>query len=414
MTDHLARASNPNKAIRPGAWSAFAIVSIFFLFEFVARIEPSLASAEIAEWFGLTNGGFGALSSVFFWVYAPMQLVVGLLLDRYGPRRFVLPAIVVLSAGVALFAATSNLLLAGIGRFFTGLGASFAFVSALYVVNHWFAPSRFALLSGAVNAVGMLGTAIGAVALTGIIEVEGWRNVFYASAAAGAFLFLAAVFLLRDAEEQTAETQPLLSPLKRVLREKRVWWIAILGALYYMPVNVFGGLWGEAELTTDHRLTDVNAETSVSMIFWGMAVGSMASGWLSDRIGHRKWIVVSNAALAAVFYSAAIYSGSVSPVFISTMLFMGGLMGGAQMLTFAMVKEGQAKDVSGTVIAFTNMIGIGGALIFQPLTGLIIDITGGVFGVALLMIPLSLLASAAMALVLVEQRHPDHVDKASY
>ena len=96
------------------------------------------------------------------------------------------------------------------------------------------------------------------------------------------------------------------------------------------------------------------------------------------------------------------------------MLFMGGLMGGAQMLTFAMVKEGQAKDVSGTVIAFTNMIGIGGALIFQPLTGLIIDITGGVFGVALLMIPLSLLASAAMALVLVEKRHPDHVDKASY
>lgn len=411
MTEQPARTSSSNKAIRRGAWSAFAIVSIFFLFEFVARIEPSLASGEIAGWFGLTNGGFGTLSSVFFWIYAPMQLVVGLVLDRYGPRRFVLPAIVVLSAGVALFAATSNLFLAGLGRFLTGLGASFAFVSALYVVNHWFAPSRFAVLSGAVNAIGMLGTAIGAVALTGIIEVVGWRTVFFASAAAGVVLFLAAVFLLQDAEDLTVETLPLLVPLKRVVREKRVWWIAILGALYYMPVNVFGGLWGEAELTTDHRLTAVNAETAVSMIFWGMAVGSMAAGWVSDRIGHRKWIVASNATLAAVFYSVAIYSGSVSPVFISTMLFMGGLMGGAQMLTFAMVKEGQAKDVSGTVIAFTNMIGIGGALIFQPLTGLIVDMTGGVFGIALSMIPLSLLASSAMALALKEKRHQDHMDK---
>ncbi len=108
-----------------------------------------------------------------------------------------------------------------------------------------------------------------------------------------------------------------------------------------MPVNVFGGLWGEAELTTDHNPTAVNAETAVSMIFWGMAAGSMAAGWVSDRLGNRKWIVVSNAVLAAVFYSAAIYSDSVSPIFISTMLFMGGLMGGAQMLTFAM--EGRSR-----------------------------------------------------------------------
>ena len=82
MTDKLAPASGSKKAMRPGAWSAFAVVSIFFLYKFVARIEPSLASGELAEWFGLTNGSFGTLSSVFFWIYAPMQLVVGLVLDR--------------------------------------------------------------------------------------------------------------------------------------------------------------------------------------------------------------------------------------------------------------------------------------------------------------------------------------------
>ncbi|MCA0964779.1 MFS transporter [Salipiger bermudensis] len=405
--------SNDNATARPGAWIAFCVLALFFLFEFVARIEPSLAADDIAAWFGLGSGGFGTLSSVFFWIYAPMQLVVGLVLDRYGPRRFVVPAILTLSAGVALFAFTSSPLLAAVGRFLTGLGASFGFVGGLYIVNHWFAPSRFAVLSGAVNAIGMLGTAIGAVALTGMIEQAGWRPVFFGTAAAGTALFVVALFTLRDPKDLAAETQPLLAPLRLVAREGRIWWIAILGALYYMPVNVFGGLWGKAELTADHGLTAVNAETAISMIFWGMAFGSVAAGWVSDRIGHRKWIIVSNAALAAAFYSAAIYSDSTSVLFFSAMLFMGGLFGGAQMLTFAAAKEGHSKHISGTVVAFVNMIGIGGALIFQPLVGLLIDMSGDAFATALLTIPACLLVSAAMGLAMKEVRHEDHADAQS-
>lgn len=401
---------NATATTRPGAWIAFCVVSLFFLFEFVARIEPSLASNDIAAWFGLGRGGFGTLSSVFFWVYAPMQLVVGLVLDRYGPRRFVVPAILTLSAGVALFALTSSPVLAAVGRFLTGLGASFGFVGALYVINHWFAPSRFAVLSGAVNAIGMLGTAIGAVALTGMIEQAGWRPVFFATASAGMALFVVALFTLRDPKDLAAETQPLLTPLRLIAREGRIWWIAILGALYYMPVNVFGGLWGEAELTADHGLTAMNAETAISMIFWGMALGSIAAGWLSDHLGHRKWIIVWNAALAAAFYSVAIYSDSTSELFMSAMLFMGGLTGGAQMLTFAAAKEGHSKDISGTAIAFVNMVGIGGALIFQPLVGVLFDMNGGAFETALLTIPACLLVSAAMGLAMKEVRHKDHTD----
>jgi MFS family permease len=173
---------------------------------------------------------------------------------------------------------------------------------------------------------------------------------------------------------------------------------------------VFGGLWGKAELTADHGLSSIRAETAISMIFWGTAIGSIAAGWLSDRMGHRKWIIVSNAALAAAAYSAAIYGGSTSVLFISFMLFLGGLFGGAQMLTFAMAKEGHPKAISGTVIAFVNMIGIGGALIFQPLVGTLIDMSGGAFGTALLTIPTCLLASALMALFVAEKRHVDHID----
>ncbi|MEM6578290.1 MAG: MFS transporter, partial [Pseudomonadota bacterium] len=362
--------------------------------------------------FGLSNAGFGTLSSIFFWIYAPMQLVVGLALDRYGPRRFVVPAILIMSLGVALFSFTDNVGLAAFGRVLTGLGASFGFVGGLYVVTHLFAPSRFAVLSGTLNAIGMLGTAIGAIALTAAIEATGWQTVFRGTAAAGVVLFVFAFLFLHDTPDSGKDQTSFVAPLKSVITSSRIWWIAILGALYYMPVNVFGGLWGKSELMTDHGLSSVKAETAISMIFWGMAAGSILAGWLSDRIGHRKWIVVSNAALAALAYSAAIYGDSNSLIFISAMLFLGGLLGGAQMLTFAMAKEGQPKAISGTVMSFVNMVGIGGALIFQPLVGTLIDLNEGRFGVALLTLPACLLLSAIMALFLQERRHEDHQDPA--
>ena len=290
--------SNPNNAAI-FRWLAFITASLFFLYEFVARIEPSLAATDISRFLGLSNTGFGILVSLFFWIYAPMQLVVGLALDRYGVRRTVVPAILFCALGTALFAATDWLALTAAARLLTGLGASFAFVGALYVVNHQFAPERFAVLSGIVNATGMLGAAIGAVALSSAIEVSGWRNVFLISGAAGLGLFLLALLFLHGVRDAEARNDNLLSPLRTVLSSPRIWLIAVLGALYYMPVNVFGGLWGQQEMIKDHGLSPVQAETAISMIYWGMAAGSITAGLISDWLGHRKWLVVISALLAA-------------------------------------------------------------------------------------------------------------------
>lgn len=341
-----------------------------------------------------------------------MQLVAGLLLDRFGTRKFVLPAILACAAGVAVFAVSANPVVAGIGRLLSGLGASFAFVGALYVVNHWFPARQFAVLSGAVNAIGMMGTAIGAIVLTSFIGDVGWQNAFFATSAAGLLIFVLAFLFLRESDDvaktKPAATHGFIAPLSKVVKTLRIWLIGLVGALYYMPINIFGGLWGSAELSQDHGLSPIEAETAVSMIFWGMALGGISAGALSDYLGHRKWIVVAGSLLAAVAFASAIYSSSQSELFLSAMLFLGGFFSGGQMLTFAMAKEGQPASVSGTVIAFVNMLGISGALFFQPLIGAVIDLEAGQFGVALLALPLCLLAAAIIALFVSEERHIDH------
>ncbi len=383
---------------KPASWVAFVITSAFFLYEFVARVEPSLATVGITMHFELTNTELGTISGLFFWVYAPMQLVVGMLLDHYGTRRLIVPAIALCALGIVVFASTASPTIAIIGRLLTGLGASFGFIGALYIVNHSFAPERFALLSGMVNMIGMLGTAISAVVLSVVIETEGWRYAYFATGGIGALLFcIAYMFLHNEAEVQSREIRvPQRQVLRKLVTNRRLWLIAIAGSLYYMPVNVFAGLWGQNALTVDHGLSPIDAEISVSMIFWGIATGSVATGALSDWLRHRKWLIVANALLAAATYAGVILFSTGSVWFLSMLLFLSGFFGGAQMLTLAMAKDGVPAAISGTVIAFVNMIGISSAVVFQPLVGGLIDLGDGRFRAALMSIPVCLIAAAVI------------------
>ncbi|MEL7282761.1 MAG: MFS transporter [Pseudomonadota bacterium] len=395
------------------AFAALLVAALFYLFEFVARIEPSLSARGISDDLELSNAGFGLFSSVFFWIYAPMQIVVGILLDRYGVRRMVLPAILVCASGVLITGFSESAYVAILGRLLTGLGASFAFVGALYVVNHLFSPDRFAVLSGIVNALGMIGTAVGAVLLVQVIESIGWRTTFVATSVVGAALFVLAWLVLpkpQASDCNTAQT-PILLPVLEVASSRSVWLIGVIGSLMYVPVNVFGGLWGNAELLADHHLSTVGAETAVSMIFWGMAVGSVGAGALSDRLGHRKWIICLASWAAVPVWLAILLSPTQSITVLSALLFVAGVLGGAQMLTFAAAKDGQDAAHVGTVVAFVNMIGIGSALIFQPLVGGLLDATAQDYATALSVLPICLGVAGALAFFISEGAKQDSSER---
>lgn len=397
------------------AWIAVVIAAAFYLFEFVARLEPSLATREIAGHFGLSEGGFSTLASLFFWIYAPMQLVVGLVLDRYGARPFILLGLGASALGVLVFALAQGPVLGGLGRLTTGFGASFAFVGALYLVNHWFAPSRFALLSGVVNAIGMIGTAAGSILISEFIQTAGWRPVFLATAAGGGLVFLAALFFLRDAPGAPKPTAKPIAPHARaqlgaVLRDRRSWLIGVLGMLYYVPINVFGVLWGHDALISRNGLTSVEAQAAISMLFWGAAVGSVVFGAVSDVIGHRKWLIFGGALATAIAFSTLLYAPLSSLVAIGFLLFFCGFCAGGQMLTFAAAKEARAAEQTGVIVALVNMVGIGGAILFQPLTGALLELFDKDFAKALTIAPIALIGAALLTLMLREERHADHMD----
>ena len=94
------------------AWIAYGIASAFYLFSFFAQVEPGLAPGPIALHYHLSNADLGTLTSVFYWIYGPMQIGAGLLMDRYGAKRFILLGSFACAAGTLIVAVSGNAVLA--------------------------------------------------------------------------------------------------------------------------------------------------------------------------------------------------------------------------------------------------------------------------------------------------------------
>src|ERR1044072_4329198 len=109
-----------------------AVGAFFYCYEFVLRIIPGALQSELSAAFGhISATTFGQLSAFYYFAYSPMQLPVGMLMDRYGPHKLLTFACLCCTIGSWMFTDVSSMLIAGCGRFLVGFGSAFAFVGVL-------------------------------------------------------------------------------------------------------------------------------------------------------------------------------------------------------------------------------------------------------------------------------------------
>ena len=98
-------------------WFICGVGALFYAYEYLLRIAPSAMEDALRLHFNLTATGFGFLSAVYYYAYVPMQLPVGILMDRYGPRRLLTFACFMCVIGTYLFTDTTSAQVSAIGRF---------------------------------------------------------------------------------------------------------------------------------------------------------------------------------------------------------------------------------------------------------------------------------------------------------
>jgi MFS family permease len=150
-----------------------------YFVSYVYRSINAIIGPDLARDYGLSAAGLGLLSGIFFFAFAVFQLPLGVLLDRYGPRKVNASLLLVAAAGGLWFSLGGTVTELVLARALIGLGVSGCLMSSFSAFALWYPPERLAMMNGIAFASGMLGAITVTVPLEFVLRVLDWREVFY-------------------------------------------------------------------------------------------------------------------------------------------------------------------------------------------------------------------------------------------
>ncbi|MBL6929001.1 MAG: MFS transporter [Rhodospirillales bacterium] len=359
-------------------WVIWSLAALFYGYGYFQRVATSVMVEDLMRDFAVGAAVLGNLSAIYYYAYAGMQIPVGVLNDRFGPRRILTAAAFVGGTGTVLFALAPSIELAYAGRLLVGIGVAFAWVSTLKLIGIWFAPHRFATMTGMTLVIGMTGGILAQAPLALAIDEFGWRASLAASSIAAIILAAAIWFVVRDARADVTETQKVkLADVIRdalpVMANMQTWLVAIFGMTTTVVALGFMGLWGVPFLSEIYALDRPSAAAVISSGFVGQAFGGVFLGWLSDTIRRRKPPMIGGLVVMTALFVLVVY-GPVLPVpILHAAMFVMGAASAASIVGFATVRENAPSAVSGVTVACINTLLITSGAIMQPTAGLILD-----------------------------------------
>lgn len=368
-----------NKRYALSAWLICSLGAIYYSYEYLLRISPSVMEPALRAHFDLTATGFGDLSAIYFYAYVPMQVPVGVLLDRYGPRILITLACLVCVLGTFIFASTSIFWVALVGRFLVGFGSAFAFVGVLKLATIWLPENKLAMVSGLAAALGTVGGMIGDNLLGLMVIHLGWQPMVQMTAYFGLALTVILWFGIRDSQRGDSHVGTVTNfrrsflDLAIIAKNRQIWINGLFGCLVYLPTTVFAEAWGIPYLKNAHGLTQEGANFANSLLFLGFTIGAPLMGLISDRMGRRKPPMFIGAVCAAVIATVVIYCPSLNERTIDILMICLGLFYSAQCIVFAVGRELSPNEAAATAMSLTNMIVMMGAMVISPLVGRLLD-----------------------------------------
>lgn len=367
------------------SWLICGLGAVYYSYEYFLRIAPSVMEHALRDHFNLSATGFGLLSAFYYYAYVPLQLPVGILLDRFGPRLLITLACLICVIGTFIFTWTNIFWIAAVGRFFVGFGSAFAFVGVLKLATIWLPEDKLAMVSGLATALGTIGAMIGDNLLGNLVEKLGWRETMNLAAYFGIGLSILLWLGIRDRKPlksrdhvesfggTVSNFRKSIIDLGIIARNKQIWINGMYGCLVYLPTTVFAELWGIPYLKHAYSLSQANADFANSLLFLGFTIGAPLMGFISDRLKRRKLPMFLGATGAAIVMVIILYMPGISSYQINILMFVMGLLYSAQCIVFAVGRELSPNEAAGTAMAMTNMIVMLGAMFLQPLVGRLLD-----------------------------------------
>jgi len=361
--------------------------AVFYLLGFFHRVAPAVITGELMRDFNINAAALGNLSAFYFYSYVAMQIPTGILADRWGPRRLLTLGELLAAVGAVMFALAPGIAWASAGRLLIGGSVAVAFVGLLKVAANWFAPHRFALVTGLALFFGIIGAVFAGTPLRILVDDYGWRNVVLFSAAATIAVGIGTWLFVRDHPHEkgfrdfarTTSTSGLKTGTGIIAGVCQVFAYRNTALLFIIPggivgcVLTFSGLWGVPYLTTLHGISPACAATLTSALLVAWALGGPFCGWLSDRLGNRKTLYLMGCGTSVIGWVVIVLANDISLILLVPVLLITGFSSGCMIISFAFAKESVPTHLSGTVSGVINMGVMIGPMVLQPAVGWVLD-----------------------------------------
>jgi len=368
-----------SKHMQMRRWVIWALSVAFYFYEYFLRVAPAVMVSDLFKAFNIGAGTLGVISAAYLYAYAPMQLPVGVLMDRYGARKLLTMAALMCGIASLLFGIAPGVWLLIIARVFTGIGSAFAFIGMVYICSHWFHGKILAFLVGIGNSIGMLGAVFGEGPLSQLIHTLSWRPAMLLLGVIGLALGFVIYLAVRNEPKSMEKSEEsnkltLMQSLSKVSKNPQTWINGIVAMMFYTATVSFGGLWAIPFLKQTQGFSNESASYATSMIYIGWIVAGPIVGRISDKICNRKVMIFGFTLLSILFFSLITYTPINAPFWIFSLMFLLGCALSGQLLCYILAIELNTPETKGSALAITNCLVFIAGSVVQTLVGFLLDL----------------------------------------
>jgi predicted MFS family arabinose efflux permease len=347
-----------------------------YFVSYVYRMVNAVLAPTLAAEFGLSAGGLGLLSSMYFFSFALCQLPLGLAMDRFGPRKVNAALLVVAALGGAWFANAETAAGAIAARALIGVGVSGALMASLTAFVLWYPPERLSTLNAIAFSVGMVGAMTVTVPLELLLRVWPWRDAFMLIVAATVAVSLLLWLWVpeRNARVRGESFAQQMRELSALIRDPAFLRLAVcLGASQFAAVAL-QTLWIATWLRDVAGYAPPEVARGLLAVSASMIAGYLAFGRAADRLQRSGRtalpLLIGGVALASLCLAALILAPAFLPLAFWCLFVASGT---SVVLAYSLLSRRLPKAMAGRANTGLNVFGFAGMFSGQWGIGLVLD-----------------------------------------
>ncbi|WP_419420873.1 MFS transporter [Legionella sp. D16C41] len=389
------------------AWIVWLLASIFYAYQYILRVMPSVMLDNITQHFHIDTTLYGQYSGIYYIGYSLMHLPIGIMLDKFGPKRVLTGCIFLSVVGLLPLIYAENWIYPVIGRALIGMGSSAAILGIFKIIRMTFNEQHFTRMLSLSVTIGLLGAIYGGGPLRYLYELVGYNNIIEIFAFFGILLTLLTYFVVPNLKE--TEQTTVLSNIKIVITNKKVILLCLFAGFMVGPLEGFADVWGPAFLKQFYGLNNSTASYLPSLIFLGMCFGAPALSFVAEKVGNYL-LVITIAGLIMLLNFIGLITGLFT---IESMMFAFTIVGvccAYQILAIYKASTYTPEHVAGLTTAIANMIIMSFGYGIHTLIGLVINIFKQanfphpfIYGISVIPVTLSIGVIGFLTLLIIEQ-----------